>query len=189
LSFSFNGRSVGRLDDAANVAPGKLAQTMSNTAVIDVAVGVAVVALLVARQMRARPVREGSAARISAVLGIIGLVELSDASKGHSLGTAPVVWIVVSLLVGGGLGAARAFSTKVWRLPDGSAMSQGTVVTAVLWVVSLAAHLAMEVGIDHSTKIVGLGASSLLLYLAVTLGVQREVLRRRAGLTATGPRW
>jgi hypothetical protein len=159
---------------------------MSNKALIDILIGVAVVTLLVARQMRARPVREGSAARISVILGVIGLIELSDATKGHSVGTGPVAWIVASLVVGGALGAARAFSTKTWRLQDGSAMSQGTVVTAALWVVSLGAHLAMEVGIDHSTKIAGLGASSLLLYLAVTLGVQREVLRRRVGMPALG---
>jgi hypothetical protein len=97
-----------------------------------------------------------------------------------------VAWIVASLVIGGALGAARAFSAKLWRNQDGSAMSQGTPVTAVLWVISLGAHLAMEVGIDHSTKIGGLGASSLLLYLAVTLGVQREVLRRRAGMPALG---
>lgn len=159
---------------------------MSGTAVIDIVIGVAVVGLLLACQMRPRPVREGSAARFSVILGIIGLIELSDATKGHSVGTGPVAWIVASLVVGGALGAARAYSAKTWRLQDGSAMSQGTVVTAVLWVVSLGAHLAMEVGIDHSTKIVGLGASSLLLYLAVTLGVQREVLRRRVGMPALG---
>jgi hypothetical protein len=159
---------------------------MSGTAVIDIVIGVAVVGLLLARQMRPRPVREGSAARFSVILGIIGLIELSDATKGHSVGTGPVAWIVASLVVGGALGAARAYSARTWRLQDGSAMSQGTVVTAVLWVVSLGAHLAMEVGIDHSTKIVGLGASSLLLYLAVTLGVQREVLRRRVGMPALG---
>lgn len=68
-----------------------------------------------------------------------------------------MAWIVASLVVGGALGTARAFSTKIWRVQDGSAMSQGTVLTAVLWVVSLGAHLAMEVGIDHSTKIAGLG--------------------------------
>jgi hypothetical protein len=162
---------------------------MSNGALIDIVIGVAVVGLLLARQMRARPVREGSATRLSVILGIIGIIELSNAAKGHSVGTAPVAWIVASLVVGGGMGAARAFSARIWRLQDGSAMSQGTPVTAVLWVVSLAAHLAMEVGIDHSTKIVGLGASSLLLYLAVTLGVQREVIRRRAGMPALGTGW
>ena len=162
---------------------------MSNNALIDIVIGVAVVGLLLARQMRARPVREGSATRISVILGVIGLIELSDATKGHPVGAGPVAWIVASLVVGGALGAARAFSTKIWRVQDGSAMSQGTVVTAVLWVVSLGAHHAMEVGIDHSTKIAGLGASSLLLYLAVSLGVQREVLRRRAGMPAVGTRW
>ena len=162
---------------------------MSNNALIDIVIGAAVVGLLVARQMRARPVREGSATRISVILGVIGLIELSDAAKGHYVGTGPVAWIVASLVVGGALGTARAFSTKIWRVQDGSAMSQGTVLTAVLWVVSLGAHLAMEVGIDDSTKIAGLGASSLLLYLAVTLGVQREVLRRRAGMPAVGTRW
>jgi len=55
---------------------------MWTTELTDIVIGVAVVGLLVARQMRARPVREGSAARISVVLGIIGIVELSDATKG-----------------------------------------------------------------------------------------------------------
>jgi hypothetical protein len=44
----------------------------------------------------------------------------------------------------------------------------------------------MEVGIDRSTKIVALGASSLLLCIAVTLGVQREVIRWRATKLAPG---
>jgi hypothetical protein len=43
----------------------------------------------------------------------------------------------------------------------------------------------MEAAIDHSTKIVGLGSSSLLLCLALTLGVQREVVRWRAGRPVT----
>ena len=162
---------------------------MSTNELTDIVIGVAVVALLVARQMRARPVREGSATRISVILGIIGIVELTDATRGHAVGGGPVTWIVASLVIGGALGAARAFSTKIWRVQDGSAMSQGTVVTAVLWAISLGAHLAMEVGIDHSTKIAGLGASSLLLYLAVTLGVQREVLRRRAGMSSLMSGW
>ena len=162
---------------------------MSSNAVADIAIGAAVVGLLVVRQMRARPVREGSAARISVVLAVIGIIEISDAAKGHSVGTGTWAWIVGSMVVGGGFGVVRAFSTKVWRTQDGSAMSQGTVLTAVLWVVSLGAHLAMEVGIDNSTKVTGIGASSLLLYLAVTLGAQREVLRRRAGMRALGPGW
>ncbi len=85
-----------------------------------------------------------------------------------------------SLVVGGALGAVRALTVTIWRVPDGPALSKGTIATALLWAVSLGAHLAMQVGIDNSTKIAGFGASSLLLYLAVTLGAQREVSRRRA---------
>jgi len=162
---------------------------MSTNSLTDIVIGAAVVGLLVTFQMRARPVRESSAARISVVLGIIGIVEISDAAKGHVVGAGTVAWIVGSLVIGGALGAARAFSTRIWRLQDGSGMSQGTIVTAVLWVISLGAHLAMEVGIDRSTKVAGLGASSLMLYLAVTLGVQREVLRRRAGMPALRSGW
>jgi NAD/NADP transhydrogenase beta subunit len=161
---------------------------MSSTAVIDILIGAVIVALLLVRQMRARPVREGSASRISLILGVIGIIELYDTAKGHTVGSTTVAWIVGSLVLGGALGVARAYTAKIWRLPDGSAMSQGTVVTAVLWVVSLGAHLALEAGIDHSTKVGGLGAASLLLYLAVTLGAQREVLRRRAGMSVLGPR-
>ena len=57
-------------------------------------------------------------------------------------------------------------------------------MTTVLWIVSLGAHFTMENGIDASTKIVGFGASSLLLYLAVTYGVRREIVRWRAGTLA-----
>jgi hypothetical protein len=79
---------------------------------------------------------------------------------------------------------ARALTVKVWRVADGSAMRKGTVVTAVFWIVALGAHLGLEAGIDQSTKITGLGASSLLLYLALTLGAQREVIRWRAAQLA-----
>ena len=158
---------------------------MSGREVTNIVIAVVVVVLLVANQLRTRPVREGSAARIVLVLGVIGLVELVNAAKGNTVGGATVAWIVGSLLVGATLGAVRAVTVRVWRAPDGSALRRGTVATAVLWAVSLGAHLAMEAGIDHSTAVVGLGSSSLLLYLALTLGVQREVVRWRAGRPVT----
>ena len=158
---------------------------MSGSQVTNIAIGVAVVVLLVANQLRTRPVREGSAARIVLVLGVIGVIELVDATKGRTVGPTTVAWIVASLLIGAALGAVRALTVRIRRAPDGSALRQGTVATALLWVVSLGAHLALEAAIDHSTKIVGLGASSLLVYLALTLGVQREVIRRRAGRPLT----
>jgi hypothetical protein len=83
-------------------------------------------------------------------------------------------------------GAARALTVHIWRTEDGSALVRGTAVTALLWIVSVAAHFALQVGIDHSTKIVGFGSARLLLYLAITLGAQRAVMQRRAASIAQG---
>ncbi len=48
-----------------------------------------------------------------------------------------------------------------------------------VWLVSLAAHFALDALVEHSTQI-PLGTSSILLYLAVTIAVQREIVRWRA---------
>lgn len=168
---------------------------MPTSAVTNIVVGVLVVALLAGRQLRTRPLRERSAARIVAILGIVGVIEIVDATKGHHIGATTIAWIAGSLVVGGALGVARALTVHVWRQPDGTAMRKGTAATVVLWAVALGAHLAMEAGIDSSTTIAGFGASTVLLYLAVTLGAQRELLRWRASRMASqspqpeGSRW
>ena len=90
-------------------------------------------------------------------------------------------------MAGAGLGAIRAATVRIWRAQDGSAWRQGTMLTAALWLISLAAHLALDTIIDHASRIAALGTSSILLYLAVTLGVQREIVRRRTALPAPGP--
>ncbi len=155
---------------------------MTSKEIIYIVIGVAVVALVIVRQLTTRPVRETSAARFTLILGVIGVIAVYDAWKGHTVGGVTVAWIVATLLVGAGLGVVRALTVRVWRTEDGSAVSKGSAVTAGLWILSLAAHLALEYGIDHSTKVAGLGASTLLLYLAVTLGAQREVILRRASV-------
>jgi uncharacterized membrane protein len=153
---------------------------MSNGEIGSIVIGVAVVGLLLARQLQVRPVREQSSLRIALILGVIGIAELINAAHGHSLRATAVAWLALMVIVGAALGAVRAFTVKLWRLDNGMSMRQGSVVTAILWVISLGAHLAMESRIDAASKIAGFGASSLLLYLAVTYGVQREVVRWRA---------
>jgi uncharacterized membrane protein len=160
---------------------------VSAHALTNIVIGIAVVGLLLARQMRTRPVREDSGPRIVIILAVIGVIELVGATKGHTVAATTIAWIVGALVIGLILGAVRALTVTLWRTPEGTALRKGTVLTGVLWVVSLAAHLAMEVGIDHSTTVAGLGASSLLLYVALTLGTQREVVRWRAArLPASG---
>jgi hypothetical protein len=157
---------------------------MSNGEIVSIIIGVAVVVLLLARQMQVRPVRDQSSVRIALVLGVIGVIELTNAAHGHKLGATTVAWLAAMIVVGAALGVVRAFTVKLWRVDEGLALRKGTLVTAVLWVVSLGAHFAMENRIDASAKISGFGASSLLLYLAITYGVQREVVRWRAAAVA-----
>lgn len=78
---------------------------MSNHELVNILIGAAVVALLVVRQMRTRRVKEDSAARITAILGVIGIIELVDAGKGHHVSAATIAWIVLTLVVGAALGA------------------------------------------------------------------------------------
>lgn len=159
---------------------------MSQSEVVYVVIGLAVVALIVVTQLKTRPLRENSATRLTVILGVIGLFEVYGAVKGHPLGAWAVAWLAGSLIVGGGLGAARALTVRIWRIEDGSALVKGTAVTAVLWIVSVAAHFALDLGISHSTRIPGLASASLLLYLAITLGAQRAVLQWRAARIGMG---
>jgi hypothetical protein len=151
---------------------------MSNLA--NIAIGLIVVGLLLVRQLQPRPVREASSIRLVLILGAAGIFETSNAVGHHHLTAAAVAWLAVSLMAGAVTGAIRAATVRVWRAQDGSAWRQGTVLTAALWVISLGAHLALDTVIDHASRIAALGTSSILLYLAVTLGIQREIVHRRA---------
>jgi hypothetical protein len=153
---------------------------VSGAAVTNILIAVLIVAYLIARQLVTRPVRERSAARLVLILGVIGIIEMVQSVKGHKLGAETITLVAAGIVMGALLGLARAVTVRVWRDTAGLAWRRGTVLTAMLWVVSLAAHLGIDVVVDHSTTAKGLASASILLYLGVTLGVQREVIRLRA---------
>jgi hypothetical protein len=80
-------------------------------------------------------------------------------------------------------GGIRALTVRVWR-QDGQLLRRGTWLTAVLWVISLAAHLGYDdLVAGHATagKNGGnVGDATVVLYLVVTLTVQRYLLLARA---------
>jgi hypothetical protein len=154
--------------------------------VLDIILGFAVLALLIYRQLAARPVN-ASALRFIAILVIIGLVQtyrfLSD---GHD---HPLTFAALggSLVLAAVFGVLRAGTVRVW-IDDGQPWSQGNWVTAVLWIASLVAHLGYDVLLVHGPGARGLGTATLVLYLAVTLGFQRVLVFRRAHrLQLAGP--
>jgi hypothetical protein len=115
-------------------------------------------------------------------LGILGLVEAVQYLRtGHSGQSGAVTYAALggSLVLAAAFGGIRAATVRVW-IKDGVAWSQGNWLTAVLWIIALAAHLGYDylVAPGHGNKSVG--ASTALLYVAFSLGIQRVVVQFRA---------
>jgi hypothetical protein len=144
-----------------------------------IALDVLIAFYVLSRQLRIRLVPRLLSLRLPIVLGIIGLIDLLGYTDNHHVTGGDWAWVLATLAVGAlALGAIRAFTVRVWTSNEW-VVRQGTWVTMGLWVLSLALHFLGDVGAAHS----GAGnfeASSFLLYIAVTYGVQNYVVHRRA---------
>ena len=150
---------------------------MSSQTTPNLVIGVAVLALLIYRQLRARPVRGNQ--RLVLVLVVIGLIEaVQYMQKLHSVSVA-IVALAGSLVLAAVFGAARAATVRLW-LQDGQPWAQGNLLTAALWVLALAAHLGYDYLVGQHKDIGGIGTATVILYLAVSLGVQRLIVTLRA---------
>jgi hypothetical protein len=142
-------------------------------------IGVAVVGLLIYRNLVARPVRQANQ-RLYLILGIIGIIEtVQYVQKNHVDATIAVAALAGSLVLAAVFGALRAVTVRVW-MKDGQPWSQGNVLTAVLWIVALGAHLGYDALIGHDKGVGDIGTASVLLYVVVSLAVQRLIIVARA---------
>jgi hypothetical protein len=146
--------------------------------VVDVILGVAVLVLLIYRQLSVRQVN-ASTLRLIAILLVVGLLQTYRfLSQNHA---HPLTFAAIggSLVLAAVFGALRASTVRIW-LQDRQAWSQGTWLTAVLWIASLAAHLGYDILVAHGHGARGLGVATIVLYLAISLGFQRVLVMRRA---------
>jgi hypothetical protein len=157
--------------------------------------GVAALALILMRQVKARPL--GGSYVLVIVLGVIGLAETGaflfgtqqfvSFLKGHNHhlalavpdGPAMLVAAAGSLVLAAVTGAARAPSVRLWR-QDGHVWRKGTALTVVLWLVSLGLHLGYDALVARGKADADFGAATMLLYFAVSLTVQNIILGARA---------
>ncbi len=65
-------------------------------------------------------------------------------------------------------------------MQGGQAWSQGSLITAALWAVALGAHLGYDYLIGQHKDIGDIASVTILLYLAVSLAVQRLIVASRA---------
>lgn len=82
-------------------------------------------------------------------------------------------------------GGLRASTVRLW-LQDGQPWSKGNWLTAALWVVALASHLGYDALVAHSHGDSNVGAATVVLYLAVSLGIQRVIVQLRANRLQPG---
>ena len=164
---------------------------MSTQTLTYLVIGVAVLGLLIYRQLVARPVRGNQ--RLVLVLLIIGLIEAVGYMQKLHTESAAIVALAGSLVLAAVFGAARAATVRIW-MQDGQPWVKGNVVTAALWVVAVGAHLGYDYLIGQHKDIGNLGDATVLLYLAVSLAVQRVIVSYRAqrldagALSRVGPR-
>ena len=131
------------------------------------------------RQRRIRPVPRVLSLRFPIIVGVIGLINLLSYADTHHPSHGAYLWVLATLVVGAlFVGALRALTVKVWT-SNNWVVRQGTWLTMGLWALSLAIHFISGAG-GHNTDAGNLEASSFLLYLAVTYGVQNYVVQRRA---------
>ncbi|MER5407122.1 DUF1453 domain-containing protein [Streptomyces sp. NPDC002769] len=137
----------------------------------------AVVVLVVARQFRARRVSTDRRWWIvPVVLAVIALREPGLIDPRHR--TAAVLLIGAELVIGLAIGAAWAWTTRMWVEPDGTVWSRSTKAGAAVWGVGIAVRL----GLFGIGALLGVrqDSSALLLALAATLLVRSGVLLWRS---------
>jgi hypothetical protein len=153
---------------------------MSGANLTNLIIGVLVLVLFLSRQLVTRRLTESY--RLSVILGVIGIVEFANFLRGHPNDDGGIAAALAgSLAIAAVSGAVRAPTVRVWR-ENGQLLRKGTWLTAVLWVLSFAAHLGYDdlVAGHISGKNGGnVGDATVLLYLVVTLTIQRFILLNR----------
>jgi len=153
---------------------------MSSSDAVSLVIGLAVLALVLYRQLAARRLSESY--RLSIILAVIGAVQFVDFLKGHPGNPGGITEAVVgSLVLAGAFGVARAITVRVWR-QGGLLMRKGTWITAILWIIAVAAHYGYDdLVAGHITGKNGssVGNATVLLYLVISLTVQQFVLLAR----------
>lgn len=144
---------------------------------VNVAVIVAVIALVLVRQCSAQRIPGDRRWWVlPVVLLVMALREPGLVDPGHEALSIGVLG--AELAVGLVTGAGWAWTVRLWREPDGGLWGKGTRATAYVW----CAGLTLRAGLYGLAAALGVrqGGPALMMALAVTLLVRSGVLALRA---------
>lgn len=137
----------------------------------------AVVGLVIARQLRPRQVAAGGRWwLIPAVLVVLAIRDGGLTDPAHR--DLSIALLGGELLIGAGMGVVWALTTRMWTAQDGGVWAQGTRATITVWVLGI----ALRVGLYAAAAAAGVHqeTGSVLLAVAITLLIRAVVLLRRA---------
>jgi hypothetical protein len=153
---------------------------------IEIILGLAVLVLLIYRQLRARPISAGGL-RLVAILAVIGVFETVEYLQKYHGGAATYAALGGSLVLAAVFGVLRAGTVRIWS-QDGQVWIKGNWLTGLLWIVAVGAHLGYDALVAHGHgSNGGVGDATVILYMAVSLGVQRLVAQFRASRMGLAP--
>lgn len=151
----------------------------AGSAVPGIVIALAVLALVLWRQLTTRPLRERPL--IAVILVLLGVADTVPAASRTTPSPRDAGLLLLSLAIGIALAALRALTVRIWADGD-RVLRRGTILTALLWLASLAQHVTVTASVSG-----GLGNTTLLIYFGLVLIAQHQILMiraRRRGLPA-----
>ncbi|MGV9417687.1 DUF1453 domain-containing protein [Streptomyces sp. NPDC003674] len=138
---------------------------------------VAVVAVVIMRQFRARAINTDRRWwLLPVILAVVALREPGILDDHHP--TVSVALLAVELLIAALTGAGWAWTTRIWTEPDGAVWTRGTKAGAAVWIAGIALRAGVfACGVGSGVHQDG---SALVLGLAAMLLVRAGVVNRRA---------
>jgi drug/metabolite transporter (DMT)-like permease len=152
-----------------------------------IVIGLVVLGWLLYRQVQVRELRHDRGYVFPMVICVAGIAQIIGYDREHPLAGTGIALLALSFVAAAAFAMLRARTVRVW-LEDGRLLRQGTAVTIALWLVAIGIHLGGDHLIaPHDAD--RLGSVSLLLYLGVSLAIQRFALGERARRLLTAGAW
>jgi hypothetical protein len=157
---------------------------MNTTPLADAVIGLAVIGWLLYRQLTPRLVKTDGGGRMLLILAVVGIVQLAQFVQTSGwVGGFGIGLLVVSLVLAAVFATVRAYSVRIWLAADGAWWRRGNALTLVLWLLSIGSHFGVDVLAvklaGPGSDVQGIGDASLVLYIAVSLGLQNLLVARR----------
>jgi hypothetical protein len=133
---------------------------------------------LLYRQRQVRRVPRQVRFRAPALFLVIGLFTFVGFLQHNTVGKLAWSLLILSFLVGAGLGVYRAYTVKLW-FKDRMLWRQGTWTTVSLWILATVLHVLAGIVIGVTGGPAGTEAATGMLYLAMSQMVQQVTVVHR----------